>query len=394
MESSVIVSGARTPFGRLLGGLSSFTAPELGGMAIRAALDRAGIGGDAVEYVMFGQVLTAGNGQLPARQAAVLGGVPMDVPSVTISKVCLSGVQSLILADQAIRSGDLDVVVVGGQESMSRAPHLLPGSRTGHKYGAIALVDHMEFDGLTDVFTAGSMGLLTEERNDLEPCSRAAQDAFAAESHQRAARAWRDGLFADEVFDVVVASKKGDTVIARDEGVREETTAEILATLRPAFRADGTITAGNASPISDGACAMVVMSRSKAESLGLVPLAEIGRHGMVAGPDSSLQLQPAKAIEAACRREGIAPAELDLIEINEAFAAVVLASAEYLGIGLDRVNVNGGAIALGHPIGTSGARIALHLALELRRRGGGTGAVALCGGGGQGDALIIRVPRG
>jgi acetyl-CoA C-acetyltransferase len=392
--SSVIVAGARTPIGRLLGGLSSFSAAELGGKAIEAALERSGVPASDVEYVIMGQVLTAGAGQLPARQAAVAGGISMDVPSMTVSKVCLSGIQAVILADQFIRTGDFDVIVAGGQESMSKAPHLLPGSRLGFKFGEVTMVDHMAIDGLEDAFTAEAMGLLTERKNDTDPLSRLSQDTFGARSHQLAAESWDRGDYADEVVDVAVPQRKGEPrIVSRDEGIRPETTVEVLAALKPAFRPDGTITAGNASPISDGACAMVVMDKERAEAAGIEWLAEVGAHGMVAGPDSSLQYQPANAIRLACEREGITPADLDLIEINEAFAAVGLASAAELGIDVDRVNVSGGAIAIGHPIGMSGARLVLHLALELKRRGGGIGAAALCGGGGQGDALIVRVPK-
>ncbi len=394
-RSSVIVAGARTPIGKLLGGLSTVSAAELGGVAIAGALEKSGVAGPDVDYVIMGQVLTAGAGQLPARQAAVAGGIPMGVPATTVSKVCLSGIQAVIMADQFIRSGDATTIVAGGQESMSQAPHLLKGSRLGTKFGPITMVDHMAVDGLEDAFTREAMGLLTEGVNDREPLSRAAQDAFAAASHQRAAAAWDAGEFADEVVPVSVRQRRGEPlIVTRDEGIRPETTVESLAKLPGAFRADGTVTAGNASPISDGACALVVMDRARAEELGLSWLAEIGSHGMVAGPDSSLQSQPAHAIAAACAREGITPADLDLIEINEAFAAVGLASTAELGVDPARVNVSGGAIAVGHPIGMSGARLVLHLALELRRRGGGIGAAALCGGGGQGDALIIRVPKG
>lgn len=347
---SVIVAGARTPIGKLLGGLSSFTAAELGGMAIAGALHKSGVAASDVEYVIMGQVLTAGAGQLPARQAAVAGGIPMGIPSTTVSKVCLSGIQAVIMADQFVRSGDFRVIVAGGQESMSQAPHLLRGSRLGTKFGDITMVDHMAVDGLEDAFTAEAMGLLTERKNDEEPLSRASQDRFGAESHRRASHAWNSGVFADEVVPVSVPQRRGDPiVVSRDESIRADTTAESLGSLRPAFRPDGTITAGNASPISDGACAMVVMDRDRADRLGIPWLAEIGAHGMVAGPDSTLQSQPANAIARACEREGIDPSDLDLVEINEAFAAVGLASAAQLGIDLDRVNVNGGAIALGHP---------------------------------------------
>jgi acetyl-CoA C-acetyltransferase len=393
MSGSVIVAGARTPIGRLLGGLKDLSAADLGGMAIKAALTRAGITGDQVEYVILGHVIQAGAGQITARQAAHKGGIPLDVPSITINKVCLSGMNAIALADQLIRAGEHEIIVAGGMESMTNAPHLLPKSREGFKYGDVKLVDSMAYDALWDVFTEQAMGSLTEKCNvDGLQLTRAEQDEFAAASHQKAAAAWKDGVFDDEVVPVEVPQRKGDPVIVSvDEGVRGETTAESLGGLRPAFAADGTITAGSASQISDGACAVVVMSKAKAEELGLTWLAEIGASGQVAGPDSSLQLQPANAIAKACTKEGIEPAALDLVEINEAFAAVGIASARALGVADDKVNVNGGAIALGHPVGMSGARIVLHLALELKRRGGGTGAAALCGGGGQGDALILHV---
>jgi acetyl-CoA C-acetyltransferase len=392
---TVIVAGARTPLGRVLGSLKDFSGSDLGGVAIGAALKKAGVRPDQVDYVIMGQVLTAGAGQIPARQAATKAGIPMTVPALSINKVCLSGIDAIALADQLIRAGEFEIVVAGGQESMSNAPHLLEKSREGFRYGDVTMHDHMAMDGLWDSFTDQGMGLLTESGNvdDLE-FSRAEQDAFAARSHQLAARAWKDGLFDDEVVAMSIPQRKGDPVeFKADEGIRPDTTAESLGKLRPAFSKDGTITAGSSSPITDGAAAVVVMSKAKAEELGLTWLAEIGAHGVVAGPDSSLQSQPAQAIEKACAREGITPADLDLIEINEAFAAVGLASTKLLGIDPDKVNVNGGAIALGHPIGMSGARITLHLALELQRRGGGVGAAGLCGGGGQGDALIVRVPR-
>ena len=393
--TSVIVAGARTPMGRLLGSLKDFSGADLGGVAIKGALERAGVSGDQVDYVIMGQVLTAGAGQIPARQAAVKAGIPMTVPALTINKVCLSGIDAIALADQLIRAGEFEIVVAGGQESMTNAPHLLEKSREGFKYGDVAMRDHMALDGLWDAFTDQAMGLLTEAANvgDAQ-FSREEQDAFSARSHQLAARAWKDGLFDDEVVPVPIPQRKGEPVEFRtDEGIRPDTTTESLGRLRPAFSKDGTITAGSASQISDGAAAVVVMSKAKAQELGLSWLAEIGAHGVVAGPDSTLQSQPARAIARACEKEGITAADLDLVEINEAFAAVGLASTKELGIDADKVNVNGGAIALGHPIGMSGARIALHLALELRRRGGGVGAAALCGGGGQGDALIVRVPR-
>ncbi|TWE07958.1 acetyl-CoA C-acetyltransferase [Rudaeicoccus suwonensis] len=394
-RTPVLVSGARTPMGKLMGSLSGFSGADLGGFAIKGALERAGISGDQVDYVIMGQVLTAGAGQMPARQAAAKAGIPMDVPSLTINKVCLSGVDAIALAAQLIRAGEFDVVVAGGQESMSQAPHLLPGSRSGFKYGDVTMQDHMALDGLWDAFTDQAMGALTESANcGASEVSRQEQDAFGARSHQLAARAWKDGLFDDEVVTVQIPQRKGDPIEFRsDEGIRPETTAESLAGLRPAFSKDGSITAGSSSPISDGACATVVMSQAKAQELGLSWLAEIGAHGVVAGPDSSLQSQPANAIRKACEKEGIAPTDLDLVEINEAFAAVGIVSTRELGLDEDIVNVNGGAIAMGHPIGMSGARITLHLALELARRGGGVGAAALCGGGGQGDALIIRVPQ-
>ena len=396
MTSSVIVAGARTPMGRLLGSLKDVSGSDLGGVAIRGALEKACVAPEQVEYVIMGQVLTAGAGQIPARQAAVAAGIGMDVPALTINKVCLSGIDAIALADQLIRAGEFDVVVAGGQESMSRAPHLLEKSREGFKYGDVTMRDHMAFDGLYDIFTDQAMGSLTESKNaeDGQRISREEQDTFAAASHQKAARAWKDGVFDDEVVPVPVPQRKGDPLlVGSDEGVRGDTTAESLARLRPAFSKDGTVTAGSASQISDGAAAVVVTSKAKAQELGLSWIAEIGAHGVVAGPDSTLQSQPARAIAKACAKEGIDPKDLDLVEINEAFAAVGIASTRELGLDPEIVNVNGGAIAMGHPLGMSGARIALHLALELRRRGGGVGAAALCGGGGQGDALIVRVPK-
>jgi acetyl-CoA C-acetyltransferase len=394
MAGSVIVSGARTPMGRLLGSLKGFSAADLGGIAIKGALERAGISGEAVQYVIMGQVLQAGAGQIPARQAAVAGGIPMDVPALTINKVCLSGIDAIALADQLIRAGEFDIVVAGGMESMTNAPHLLPKSREGFKYGDVTLVDSMAQDGLFCAFDKLPMGLSTENYNALHNLNRQEQDEFAARSHRLAALAAKNGVFDDEIVPVEIPQRKGDPIqFTTDEGVRADTTAQSLARLRPAFAKEGTITAGSASQISDGAAAVVVMSRAKAEELGLEWLAEIGAHGVVAGPDASLHLQPANAIKKAASREGINPADLDLIEINEAFAAVGIASTRALGVDEDKVNVNGGAIAMGHPIGMSGARIVLHLALELRRRGGGVGAASLCGGGGQGDALIVRVPK-
>ncbi|MFF9088306.1 acetyl-CoA C-acetyltransferase [Streptomyces sp. NPDC014991] len=392
--SSVIVAGARTPMGRLLGSLKSFSGADLGGFAIKAALDRAGIGGDQVQYVIMGQVLQAGAGQIPARQAAVKAGIPMSVPALTINKVCLSGLDAIALADQLIRAGEFDIVVAGGQESMTNAPHLLPNSREGFKYGAVEMLDAMAHDGLTDSFEGIAMGESTEKHNTRLGIGRAEQDEIAALSHQRAAAAQKNGLYEAEITPVEIPQRKGDPVLfSKDEGIRGDTTVESLGRLRPAFAKDGTITAGSASQISDGAAAVVVMSKAKAEELGLTWLAEIGAHGNVAGPDNSLQSQPSNAIRHALKKEGLDVSDLDLIEINEAFAAVAVQSMKDLGVSTEKVNVNGGAIALGHPIGMSGARLVLHLALELKRRGGGVGAAALCGGGGQGDALIVRVPK-
>jgi len=379
--------------GRLLGALRDFPAVDLGGVAIKAALERGGVSGDQVDYVIMGQVLQAGAGQIPSRQAAVKAGIPMTVPSLTINKVCLSGLDAIALADQLIGAGEFEIVVAGGMESMTNAPHLLPKSRQGYRYGSIEVLDAMAHDGLFCAFDQCAMGESTERYNARLGIGRAEQDEFSARSHQRAAEAQKDGLFDDEIAPVEIAQRRGDPlVVSEDEGIRADTTAESLARLRPAFAPDGTITAGSASQISDGACAVVVMSRAAAKRLGAPVLAEIGAHGVVAGPDASLQSQPANAIKKAIAREGIDVADLDLVEINEAFASVGIQSMRELGIGPDIVNINGGAIALGHPIGMSGARIALHLALELRRRGGGVGAAALCGGGGQGDALVLRVP--
>ncbi len=390
---SVIVNGARTPMGRLLGSLKDFSAADLGGFAIKAALERSGVMPEQVQYVIMGQVLQAGAGQIPARQAAHKAGIPLGVPALTINKVCLSGLDAIALADQLIRAGEFDIVVAGGQESMTNAPHLLPKSRAGYKYGSIELLDAMAFDGLTDIFDDIPMGESTDRVNAKLGLRREEQDAFAARSHQRAALAQKNGVFDDEIAPVLIPQRKGDPVEFReDEGIRADTTAEVLAKLRPAFGKDGTITAGTSSQISDGAAAVVVMSKAKAEELGLTWLAEVGAHGNVAGPDNSLQSQPSNAINHALAKAQLTIADLDLIEINEAFAAVGIQSIKDLGVSDDIVNVNGGAIALGHPIGMSGARLALTLAMELKRRGGGTGAAALCGGGGQGDALILRVP--
>ncbi|GAA1412940.1 acetyl-CoA C-acetyltransferase [Catellatospora coxensis] len=390
--TSVIVSGARTPMGRLLGNLKDLSATQLGSVAIKAALERAGVSPDQVQYVIMGQVLQAGGGQITARQAAVGAGIPMSVPALTVNKVCLSGLDAIALADQLIRAGEFDIVVAGGMESMTNAPHLMIGQRTGYKYGDVVVKDHMAHDGLSDAWDNCSMGESTERHNGRYEISREEQDAFAAASHQRAAAAIKDGRFAEEIAPVTIPARKGDPiVISEDEGVRPDTTVETLGRLRPAFAKDGTITAGSSSPISDGAAAVVVMRKEKAQELGLTWLAEIGAHGNVAGPDNSLHAQPANAIKQALAKEGLTAADLDLVEINEAFAAVGIQSTRDLGISPEIVNVNGGAIALGHPIGMSGARLALTLALELKRRGGGTGAAALCGGGGQGDALILKV---
>jgi acetyl-CoA C-acetyltransferase len=393
MSGSVIVAGARTPMGRLLGSLKDFSAADLGGLAIKAALEKAGVSPDEVDYVIMGQVVQAGAGQNAARQASVKGGLSMDVPAMTINKVCLSGINAIALADQLIRAGEYDVVVAGGMESMTQGPHLLPKSRSGFKYGDVSLVDATAYDALTDAFDQVAMGLSTERHNAKYDLTREAQDEFAARSHQRAAEAAKNGVFDDEIVPVEIPQRKGDPIVfSVDEGVRADTTVETLGRLRPAFTKDGTITAGTSSQISDGAAAVVVMSKAKAEELGLTWLAEIGAHGIVAGPDSSLQEQPANAILKACAKDGITPDDLDLLELNEAFAAVGLVSGAKLGASDDKVNVHGGAIAMGHPVGMSGTRIVLTLALELQRRGGGIGAAALCGGGGQGDALIVRVP--
>ena len=392
MPGSVIVGGARTPMGKLLGGLRDFSGTDLGAVAVRAALERAGITGDQVDYVVLGQVLQAGAGQMPARQAAVKAGIPMSVPSLLVNKVCLSGLDAIALADQLIGAGEFEVVVAGGMESMTNAPHLLPGLRKGHKYGAVEMLDSMAYDGLVDAFDHIPMGESTDRYSERLGITRAEQDEFAARSHQRAAAAQKNGLFDEEIVPVRVPQRRGDPVeIREDEGIRADTTVEVLAKLKPAFGADGTITAGSSSPISDGACAVVVMSRAAAERHGATVLAEIGAYGTVAGPDNSLHSQPSNAIRTALGKAGLDVSALDLVEINEAFAAVGIHSTRELGVDADKVNINGGAIALGHPIGMSGARLALHLALELRRRGGGLGAAALCGGGGQGDALLLKV---
>jgi acetyl-CoA C-acetyltransferase len=391
MVEAVIVAGARTPIGKLSGALAGFSAMELGGFAIAEVLKRAGVSPDQVDYVLMGQVLQAGQGQITARQAAVHGGIPMTVPASTINKVCLSGLNTIYLADQMIRSGDAEIVVAGGMESMTQAPYLLPGARAGYRIGDGALVDSMMFDGLTDAFDHIAMGLSTEQHNEKAGISRERQDAFSAASHEKAAAAAKDGRLADEIVAVHVPQRKGDPLLIDvDEGVRPGTTAESLGQLRPAFTKDGTITAGNASQISDGGAAVIVMSAAKAKELGLAPLGQVIGYGQVAGPDNSLLTQPSRAIMKAAQRAGVDVSAIDLFEINEAFAAVGLASTDDLGIDEGKVNVNGGAIALGHPVGMSGTRVALTALLELRRRGGGTAAVALCGGGGQGDAAVLR----
>jgi acetyl-CoA C-acetyltransferase len=392
MPGSVIVGGARTPIGKLSGALKGFTAMDLGGFAISAALSRAGIGGDQVDYVIMGHVIQAGAGQITARQAAVKGGIPMTVPALTVNKVCLSGLNAIAMADQLITLGEFDVVVAGGMESMTNGPYLLPGARGGYRYGDNKIVDSTAHDALFCAFDLRGMGDSTDFYGKQKNISREDQDEYSAMSHERAAEAAKNGLFDDEIVEVSVPQRKGDPlVVSEDEGVRPGTTAATLARLRPAFSADGTVTAGSASQISDGAAAVVVMSRAKAEELGAPVLAEVGAHGTVAGPDTSLLSQPSNAILTALRKEGKTAADVDLFEINEAFAAVALQSMRDLSVDADKVNVNGGAIALGHPVGASGARLALHLALELGRRGGGLGAAGLCGGGGQGEALVLRV---
>ena len=392
MPGSVIVSSARTPIGKLSGSLSSFAATELGGHAIAAALARGGVDAEQVDYVLLGQVLQAGAGQMPARQAAVSGGIPMSVPSMTINKVCLSGINAIYLADQMIQAGDAEVVVAGGMESMTRSPYLLKKAREGYRMGNGEITDSMIDDGLWCAFDAVHMGAGTERyTGEFGGITRDLQDEAAAKSHDRAAAAMKDGRLAEEIAPIEIAQRKGDPILVdTDEGVRPGTTAESLGKLRAAFAKDGSITAGNASQISDGAAAVVVTSVEKAEELGLTPIAELVSFGMVAGPDPSLLTQPSRAIKRALEPVDIKVSDLDLFELNEAFAAVGLASMRDLGITDDIVNVNGGAIALGHPIGMSGTRVVLTLINELRRRGGGLGAAALCGGGGQGEAAVVR----
>jgi acetyl-CoA C-acetyltransferase len=391
MAGSVILTGARTPIGKLSGALAGFRATELGGIAIKAALERAGIAPDQVDAVLMGQVLLAGAGQLTARQAAISGGLPLDVPATTINKVCLSGLNAIHVADMMIQTGEAEIIVAGGMESMTNAPYLLPGARGGYRLGDAEVVDSMMYDGLFCAIDQCAMGAGTEKYAATAEILRAPQDELAALSHERAAKAQKDGLFEDEIVPVEIPQRKGDPVIFReDEGVRPGTTVDTLAALRPAFDKAGNITAGNASQISDGGSAVVVCSEAVAERLGVTPLGRILGYGQVAGPDPSLLNQPANAINKALDRAGMAVGDLDLFELNEAFAAVGVASMKTLGITSEITNVNGGAIALGHPIGMSGNRVALHLLMELKRRGGGKGAAALCGGGGQGDALLVE----
>ncbi|WP_278857834.1 acetyl-CoA C-acetyltransferase [Kocuria palustris] len=388
----VIVGGARTPFTRLLGAQASLSAVELGTSAIRGALERSGVGAESVDTVLMGQVVQAGAGQNPARQSAIAAGIGRDVPAMTINKVCLSGLAPIIDAARLVRLGEASVVVAGGQESMTNAPHLLPGSRTGHKYGTVGLLDSVAHDGLTDADTGESMGLLTEQGNVQRGLKRAEQDQAAAASHQRAAAAQEDGIFADEIVPTEIPQRKGDPVtVSQDEGVRADATAESLGKLRPVFSKDedASVTAGNSSPLTDGAAVVIVTSRAYAEEHGLQILASISGAGQVAGPDTSLHSQPSNAIKAALSKAGWTADELDFIEINEAFGAVVCQSLADLDYPLEKTNIHGGAIALGHPIGASGARLALTAAYELSRRGEGKAAVSLCGGGGQGDALLL-----
>ncbi len=390
MSQSVIVAGRRTPIGKLAGAFASLSAQELGGVAIRGVLDATGVDPASIDAVLMGQVIQAGQGQITARQAAQKAGIPLTVHATTINKVCLSGLQTIYLADLMIRAGEADIIIAGGMESMTNAPYLLPGARAGYRIGDQSVVDSMMFDGLTCAFDQCAMGLATERYNQGH-ISRARQDEFSARSHQLAAKAIASGVFAEEIVDVAVPQRRGEPIIVdTDEGVRGDTTVESLASLRAAFEKDGTITAGNASQISDGAAAVLVMSKERAEQLGLSPLGELVSYGQVAGPDTSLLTQPSRAILQATKKAGVDVQSVDLFEINEAFAAVGLASVDDLGVNENLVNVNGGAIALGHPVGMSGTRLAISALLELRRRGGGLAAVALCGGGGQGDAALLR----
>ncbi len=392
MPGSVILAGARTPIGKMSGALAGFSGAELGGLAIKAALERANVSPDQVDYVFMGQVIQAGAGQITARQAAVKAGIPMSIPSTTINKVCLSGLNAIFLADQLIASGQAEIVVAGGMESMTNAPYLLPGARAGMRLGDGKVIDSMMYDALYCQFDQCGMGDATEKYSSQAGISRERQDQISAASHERAAAAIKEGRFAEEIVSVSVPQRKGDPIIFEtDEGVRPGTTTESLASLRPAFAKDGTVTAGNASQISDGGAAVIVASKSAAQKLGVTPLGEFVGYGQVAGPDASLLTQPSKAALAALKQAGKSVGDVKLFEINEAFAAVSAASMDELGISDEICNVNGGAIALGHPVGMSGARLALTLLLELRRRGGGLGVASLCGGGGQGDGLAVQV---
>jgi acetyl-CoA C-acetyltransferase len=391
MTTSVIVNGARTPIAKFAGGFKDLKAVDLGGVAIAEALRRSGVDGGQIDYVIMGQVLQAGAGQITARQAAILAGIPKEVPAITINKVCLSGLNAIALADQLIRAGEIEAAVAGGMESMTNAPYLVPGARFGSRMGNADMVDSMIYDGLWSTFSDQHMGESSDEVNDELSITREDQDAWAARSHQRASAGWESGALAEEVVPVEVPQRKGDPlVVAKDEGFRPDATSESLAKLRPAFHPNGTITAGNASQISDGAAATVVMSKDRAAALGLEPIAEIVAHGMSAERYAYLHTVPAIAIQNALKKAGLDVHDLGLIEINEAFASVALNVTRMLGVDESIVNPNGGAVALGHPIGASGARLALTLAYEMRRRGVDLGAAALCGGGGQGDALIIR----
>ena len=391
MTSSVIVAGARTPIGKFAGGFKDLAAVDLGAVAIREAVQRAGITPEQIEYVLMGQVLQGGAGQITARQAAIKAGIPKEIPSITINKVCLSGLNAIALADQLIRAGEIQIAVAGGMESMTNAPYAMPKARFGARMGNTELVDLMIYDGLWSTFTDQHMGDSSDDVNTELGIGREEQDAWAARSHQRAAEAWDSGRFAEEVAPVEVPQRKGDPlVVDRDEGIRADTTAESLGKLKPAFKKDGTITAGNASQISDGAAAVVVMSKDKADELGVAPLAEIVAHGMSAERYAYLHTVPAIAMQNALKRAGKDVHDLGLLEINEAFASVALNATRMLGVDESLVNVNGGAVALGHPIGASGARLVFTLAMEMRRRGIDLGGATLCGGGGQGDALIIK----
>ena len=392
MSETVIVAGARTPIGKFLGAFADLSAQDLGGYAIAEALRRAGLSGEQIDYVIMGQVLQAGQGQITARQAAAKAGVPMDIPAITINKVCLSGLNAVHRADTLIRAGEIEIALAGGMESMTQAPYAMPKGRTGARMGDAKLIDLMIYDGLWDAFDHKHMGDGSDTVNQKLGIGRAEQDEWSARSHERAADATKAGRLRDEIVTVEIPQRKGEPILVEeDEGIRPGTTAESLAKLAPAFQKEGTITAGNASQISDGGAAMIVMSADKAKSLGVEPIATVVAHGQVAGPDNSLHMQPANAIKKAAAKAGLDPTGLDLYEMNEAFASVAIASGKELGVSEDKINVNGGAVALGHPIGMSGSRLILTLAYELKRRGGGVGAAALCGGGGQGDALIIRV---